>query len=151
MSPTRIALFVACLAVAAIAGGAALWLNAPSPTPANDLRAIFAANPDRAKAKADADSLRAIAGLAAAVVEYDGKNALNTAGQADTLRADLRAIATGGLSFRDAYPTLPAVLGKFFADRVGDTDGPLDAARRAKWVKAFQELRDAAANVVESL
>jgi hypothetical protein len=143
---------VGLLIAAIVAGGIAWSMRGEKPLPSGDLRAAFASGPPEHRAR-DARCLSAIAGLAAAVLEADSQKKephLKTAGDAATLRADLRAIATGGLSLAATYPALPEVLGDFFLARVGDDDGPLTPERRKKWIEAFAALRDAAGTVADS-
>jgi hypothetical protein len=146
-------LALASIVIGMLVIAAAFAWPRPSPFPASDLHAAFAAGPREHRAS-DARTLAAIAGLCAATVKADGEVSnpkFPSAGSIDAFRTNLRAIATGGASFQDRYPELPKILGTFFTPRVGVDDGQLDEARRRKWIEAFETLRDAATQTAEGL
>lgn len=139
-----------------------LWSNqtpdpgplVPDVKPSVDLVSVFAKNNDRTEASCDAETFGAIVTSVAAVLDYDAKLAeprVQTGVQIDDLRRWVRDYATGGKSFKEKYPDLGDAVKKFLDAQAGDSGGPLDDAKRAKWISALRALGSSAEYAAKSL
>lgn len=134
---------------------ALLWMNlqdrpapAPAPGPAPvvglDLRGRFV-GPDAA---ADAGLTAALLEELAAAIEWDGQQAeprLRTGAAFDDLRRSARELRTRGVSLGARQPAVRDAIKTFLDAEAGTEGGPVDAASRAKWVKAYRAVSQAAA------
>lgn len=127
---------------------------APGPAPTLDLVSVFAKNDNRDEASCDAEMFGAVVTSCAAVMDYDAKLAeprIQTGVQVDDLRRWVRDYATGGKSFKDKYPSLGAAVKQFLDAKAGDSGGPLDDAKRQKWIEALRELGASAEYAAQQL
>jgi len=121
---------------------------APAPVPAPvvglDLRGRFV-GPDAA---ADAATTAALLEELAGQIEWDGSQAeprLRTGAAFDDLRRAARELRTRGVSLGARQPAVRDEIKRFLDSEAGTEGGPVDAAARAKWVKAYRAVSAAAA------
>ena len=120
---------------------------APGPTPppavALDLRGKFVGT----EAAGDAATTAALLGELAEAISYDGTQTeprLKTGAAFDDLRRAARELRTRGVSLGARQPAVRDEIKRFLDAEVGTDGGPVDAAARAKWVKAFRDISFAA-------
>jgi len=121
---------------------------APAPGPAPvvglDLRGRFV-GPDAA---ADAATTAALLEELAGQIEWDGSQAeprLRTGAAFDDLRRAARELRTRGVSLGARQPAVRDEIKRFLDAEAGTEGGPVDAASRAKWVRAYRAVSQAAA------
>jgi hypothetical protein len=128
---------------------------APAPGPAPvvglDLRGKFV-GPD---ASQDAAVTAALLGALADDIEYDGlpvdkegkpkETRLKTGASFDDLRRIAREIRCQGVSLGARQPAVRDEIKRFLDAEAGTEGGPVDAAARAKWVRAYRAVSAAAA------
>jgi hypothetical protein len=121
---------------------------APAPGPAPvvglDLRGRFV-GPDAA---ADATTTAALLEELAGQIEWDGQQQeprLRTGAAFDDLRRAARELRTRGVSLGARQPAVRDAIKTFLDSEAGTEGGPVDAASRAKWVKAYRAVSQAAA------
>jgi hypothetical protein len=121
---------------------------APAPGPAPvvglDLRGRFV-GPDAA---ADAATTAALLEELASQIEWDGSQTeprLRTGAAFDDLRRAARELRTRGVSLGARQPAVRDEIKRFLDAEAGTEGGPVDAAARAKWVKAYRAVSQAAA------
>jgi hypothetical protein len=128
---------------------------APAPGPAPvvglDLRGRFV-GPD---ASQDAAVTAALLGALADDIEYDGlpvdkegkpkETRLKTGASFDDLRRIAREIRCQGVSLGARQPAVRDEIKRFLDAEAGTEGGPVDAAARAKWVRAYRAVSQAAA------
>jgi hypothetical protein len=119
---------------------------APAPTPAVglDLRGRFV-GPDAAT---DAATTAALLEELASAIEWDGQQAeprLRTGAAFDDLRRSARELRTRGVSLGARQPAVRDAIKTFLDQEAGTEGGPVDAAARAKWVRAYRAVSQAAA------
>jgi hypothetical protein len=134
---------------------ALLWMHlqdrptpAPAPGPAPvvglNLRGLFV-GPDAA---ADAATTAALLEELAGAIEWDGQQAeprLRTGAAFDDLRRAARELRTRGVSLGARQPAVRDAIKTFLDAEAGTEGGPVDAAARAKWVRAYRTVSAAAA------
>jgi hypothetical protein len=120
---------------------------APAPGPAPvvglDLRGRFV-GPDAA---ADAATTAALLDELAGQIEWDGQQAeprLRTGAAFDDLRRAARELRTRGVSLGARQPAVRDEIKRFLDAEAGTEGGPVDAASRAKWVRAYRAVAQAA-------
>jgi hypothetical protein len=119
---------------------------APGPVPVVglDLRGRFV-GPDAA---ADAATTAALLDELAGQIEWDGSQAeprLRTGAAFDDLRRAARELRTRGVSLGARQPAVRDAIKTFLDSEAGTEGGPVDAASRAKWVRAYRAVSQAAA------
>jgi hypothetical protein len=121
---------------------------APAPGPAPvvglDLRGKFV-GPDAA---VDAASVAALLEELAGQIEWDGQQSeprLRTGAAFDDLRRAARELRTRGVSLGARQPAVRDAIKAFLDAEAGTEGGPVDAASRAKWVRAYRAVSAAAA------
>jgi hypothetical protein len=121
---------------------------APAPGPAPvvglDLRGRFVG----VDAAADAATTAALLEELAGQIEWDGSQAeprLRTGAAFDDLRRAARELRTRGVSLGARQPAVRDEIKRFLDAEAGTEGGPVDAAARAKWVKAYRAVAQAAA------
>jgi hypothetical protein len=121
---------------------------APAPGPAPvvglDLRGRFV-GPDAA---ADAATTAALLEELAGQIEWDGSQAeprLKTGAAFDDLRRAARELRTRGVSLGARQPAVRDAIKTFLDQEAGTEGGPVDAAAKAKWVRAYRAVSAAAA------
>jgi hypothetical protein len=121
---------------------------APAPGPAPvvglDLRGRFV-GPDAA---ADAATTAALLEELAGQIEWDGSQTeprLRTGAAFDDLRRAARELRTRGVSLGARQPAVRDEIKRFLDAEAGTEGGPVDAAARAKWVRAYRAVSQAAA------
>jgi hypothetical protein len=136
---------------------ALLWIHfqgppvpqpAPAPGPAPvvglDLRGLFRGE----EASQDATTTAALLEELAGQIEWDGQQAeprLRTGAAFDDLRRSARELRTRGVSLGARQPAVRDAIKTFLDQEAGTEGGPVDAASRAKWVKAYRAVSAAAA------
>ena len=116
----------------------------PAPVVGLDLRGRFV-GPDAA---ADAATTAALLEELAGQIEWDGSQAeprLRTGAAFDDLRRAARELRTRGVSLGARQPAVRDEIKRFLDSEAGTEGGPVDAAARAKWVKAYRAVSAAAA------
>jgi hypothetical protein len=116
----------------------------PAPVVGLDLRGRFV-GPDAA---ADAATTAALLEELAGQIEWDGSQAeprLRTGAAFDDLRRAARELRTRGVSLGARQPAVRDAIKTFLDSEAGTEGGPVDAASRAKWVKAYRAVSQAAA------
>jgi hypothetical protein len=81
-------------------------------------------------------------------VAWDGKQAaprLTTAAEFDDLRKNARDFRMEGVTLGAKQPIAKDRIAAFLDSTVGTDGGPVDAAERMNWVRAFQDISKAAA------
>ena len=121
---------------------------APAPGPAPvvglDLRGRFVG----VDAAADAATTAALLEELAGQIEWDGSQTeprLRTGAAFDDLRRAARELRTRGVSLGARQPAVRDAIKTFLDSEAGTEGGPVDAAARAKWVKAYRAVSAAAA------
>ena len=121
---------------------------APAPGPAPvvglDLRGRFV-GPDAA---ADAATTAALLEELAGQIEWDGSQTeprLRTGAAFDDLRRAARELRTRGVSLGARQPAVRDAIKTFLDSEAGTEGGPVDAASRARWVRAYRVVSQAAA------
>jgi len=121
---------------------------APAPGPAPvvglDLRGRFV-GPDAAT---DAATTAALLEELAGQIEWDGQQTeprLRTGAAFDDLRRAARELRTRGVSLGARQPAVRDAIKTFLDSEAGTEGGPVDAAARAKWVRAYRAVSQAAA------
>ena len=118
---------------------------APAPGPAPvvglDLRGRFVGAADAATTAALLEEL-------AGQIEWDGSQTeprLRTGAAFDDLRRSARELRTRGVSLGARQPAVRDAIKTFLDAEAGTEGGPVDAASRAKWVRAYRAVAQAAA------
>ena len=121
---------------------------APAPGPAPvvglDLRGRFV-GPDAA---ADAATTAALLEELAGQIEWDGQQTeprMKTGAAFDDLRRAARELRCRGVSLGARQPAVRDEIKRFLDAEAGTEGGPVDAAARAKWVRAYRAVAQAAA------
>jgi hypothetical protein len=121
---------------------------APAPSPAPvvglDLRGRFV-GPDAA---ADAATTAALLEELASQIEWDGQQTeprLKTGAAFDDLRRAARELRCRGVSLGARQPAVRDEIKRYLDAEAGTEGGPVDAAARAKWVRAYRAVAQAAA------
>jgi hypothetical protein len=121
---------------------------APAPGPAPvvglDLRGRFVG----VDAAADAATTAALLEELAGQIEWDGSQTeprLRTGAAFDDLRRAARELRTRGVSLGARQPAVRDAIKTFLDSEAGTEGGPVDAASRAKWVRAYRAVSAAAA------
>jgi len=121
---------------------------APAPGPAPvvglDLRGRFV-GPDAAT---DAATTAALLEELAGQIEWDGQQTeprLRTGAAFDDLRRSARELRTRGVSLGARQPAVRDAIKTFLDAEAGTEGGPVDGAARAKWVRAYRAVAQAAA------
>jgi hypothetical protein len=117
---------------------------APSPVVGLDLRGRFV-GPD---ASQDAATTAALLEELAGQIEWDGSQTeprLKTGAAFDDLRRAARELRTRGVSLGARQPAVRDEIKRFLDAEAGTEGGPVDAASRAKWVRAYRAVSAAAA------
>jgi hypothetical protein len=124
---------------------------APAPGPAPvvglDLRGRFVG----VDAAADAATTAALLEELAGQIEWDGQQAeprLRTGAAFDDLRRAARELRTRGVSLGARQPAVRDSIKAFLDAEAGTEGGPVDAAARAKWVRAYRAVSAAAAEAM---
>lgn len=116
----------------------------PAPVVGLDLRGRFV-GPDAA---ADAATTAALLEELAGEIEWDGQQAeprLRTGAAFDDLRRSARELRTRGVSLGARQPAVRDKIKRFLDAEAGTEGGPVDAAARARWVRAYRAVSQAAA------
>jgi hypothetical protein len=123
----------------------------PAPVVGLDLRGRFVG----VDAAADAATTAALLGALADDIEYDGlpvdkegkpkETRLKTGASFDDLRRIAREIRCQGVSLGARQPAVRDSIKAFLDAEAGTEGGPVDAASRAKWVRAYRAVSAAAA------
>ena len=116
----------------------------PAPVVGLDLRGRFV-GPDAAT---DAALTAALLEELAGQIEWDGQQAeprLKTGAAFDDLRRAARELRTRGVSLGARQPAVRDAIKAFLDAEAGTEGGPVDAAARAKWVRAYRAVAQAAA------
>jgi hypothetical protein len=116
----------------------------PAPVVGLDLRGKFIGP----EAAADAATTAALLGELAGQIEWDGSQTeprLRTGAAFDDLRRSARELRTRGVSLGARQPAVRDAIKAFLDAEAGTEGGPVDAASRAKWVKAYRAVSQAAA------
>jgi hypothetical protein len=116
----------------------------PAPVVGLDLRGRFV-GPDAAT---DAATTAALLEELAGQIEWDGSQTeprLKTGAAFDDLRRAARELRTRGVSLGARQPAVRDEIKRFLDSEAGTEGGPVDAAARAKWVKAYRAVSAAAA------
>ena len=142
------------LAAILAAGGMIAWSlhDKPAPHPAPgpapvvglDLRGLFRGE----DAAADAATTAALTDELASTIEWDGQQPeprLKTGASFDDLRRAARELRTRGVSLGARQPAVRDAIKAFLDAEAGNEGGPVDAAARAKWVRAYRAVSQAAA------
>ena len=122
----------------------------PEPTPelSPDLRGKFT-GPTAAE---DSATVAALTAELADEIDWDGRQEdqfLKTGVSIDNLRKRARELRCRGVSIGARQPAARDAIAKHLEDAVGTSGGPIDDAARAKWVTAFREISEAAADVTK--
>jgi len=145
---------LAILAAGAMVAFAILENGKPSPAPGPapvvglDLRGRFV-GPD---ASQDAATTAALLEELAGQIEWDGSQAeprLKTGAAFDDLRRAARELRTRGVSLGARQPAVRDEIKRFLDAEAGTEGGPVDAAARAKWVRAYRAVSQAAAEATQ--
>jgi hypothetical protein len=140
---------LAILAAGAMVAFAILETRTPAPAPGPapvvglDLRGRFV-GPDAA---ADATTTAALLEELAGQIEWDGSQTeprLRTGAAFDDLRRAARELRTRGVSLGARQPAVRDAIKTFLDQEAGTEGGPVDAASRAKWVRAYRAVSLAA-------
>jgi len=116
----------------------------PAPVVGLDLRGRFV-GPDAAT---DAATTAALLEELAGAIEWDGQQTeprLRTGAAFDDLRRSARELRTRGVSLGARQPAVRDEIKRFLDAEAGTEGGPVDAASRAKWVRAYRAVSQAAA------
>jgi hypothetical protein len=116
----------------------------PAPVVGLDLRGRFV-GPDAAT---DAALTAALLEELASQIEWDGQQAeprLKTGAAFDDLRRAARELRCRGVSLGARQPAVRDEIKRYLDAEAGTEGGPVDAASRAKWVRAYRAVSAAAA------
>jgi hypothetical protein len=116
----------------------------PAPVVGLDLRGRFVGRDAATDAATTAALLEELAGQ----IEWDGQQAeprLRTGAAFDDLRRAARELRTRGVSLGARQPAVRDAIKAFLDSEAGTEGGPVDAAARAKWVRAYRAVAQAAA------
>jgi len=116
----------------------------PAPVVGLDLRGRFV-GPDASK---DAATTAALLEELAGQIEWDGQQSeprLRTGAAFDDLRRAARELRTRGVSLGARQPAVRDEIKRFLDAEAGTEGGPVDAAAREKWVRAYRAVSQAAA------
>lgn len=116
---------------------------APQPAGALSLRGLFIGP----TASADAATLAALCDELGSVTEFDGAQPeprLKTGAALDDLRMVAREIRLRGNSIGARQPKVRDAVAAYMTEKLGESGGPIDAARRAEWVAVFRDIARAA-------
>jgi hypothetical protein len=119
---------------------------APAPAGALDLRGLFAGQ----HGATDAAVVAAMTAELADEIEWDGGQSepLFASGVAlDDLRRRTRELRCRGVSIGARQPAARDAIAAHLDQAVGNSGGPVDAAKRAAWVKALRDISEAADRV----
>lgn len=119
---------------------------APKPATGLDLRGLFQ-GPTGAE---DAALVAALTGELADELAWDWSQAkpyLTTGVAVDELRRRTREMRCRGVSIGARQPQARDAIAKHLEAAVGTSGGPIDEAKKAAWVKALQEISEAALDV----
>jgi hypothetical protein len=147
---------IVLLTVAAVILAAANW-NPPTPAPSGGpdmVRAFRAHRDSRRIARDDAHRLAALAKAIRGQLDTDWRSNqpfIRTGVEADNLRLIARSVLMGGESLSPSYPDLPGAIAQHFTDYVGQSGGPLDEARKKKWLEAWESLGAACERAAKEL
>jgi len=117
---------------------------APAPVVGLDLRGRFVG----VDAAADAATTAALLEELAGQIEWDGSQTeprLRTGAAFDDIRRAARELRTRGVSLGARQPAVRDAIKTFLDQEAGTEGGPVDAAARAKWVRAYRAVSQAAA------
>jgi hypothetical protein len=117
---------------------------APGPVVGLDLRGRFV-GPDAAT---DAATTAALLEELAGQIEWDGSQTeprMKTGAAFDDLRRAARELRCRGVSLGARQPAVRDEIKRFLDAEAGTEGGPVDAAARAKWVRAYRAVSAAAA------
>lgn len=147
---TRIAVAMALLAVAAAAVAVEYWPRQHENVPESgfSLRGKFIGS----AAAADAAAFAGVVGAVADALEQDGKSRaprVTTGVQMEDLRIAISEMRFAPQTFRERQPHARNAVGKYLDEVGGTSGGPLDAATRERWVKAFREVQKASEEAVK--
>jgi hypothetical protein len=141
---------LAILAAGAMVAFAILESGKPAPAPGPapvvglDLRGRFV-GPDAAT---DAALTAALLEELAGQIEWDGQQTeprMKTGAAFDDLRRAARELRCRGVSLGARQPAVRDEIKRFLDAEAGTEGGPVDAAARAKWVRAYRAVAQAAA------
>lgn len=133
----------AAVGILAVAGILSIADEAPQPTPTPaelDLSGAFSS-------PADAAIVAALSRELADEIEHDGKSAtpyLKAGVHFDALRTRARELRCRGRQLGEANPEARDRIAGYLDKVVGNSGGPVDAAGRAAWVRAYRVIGDAA-------
>jgi len=140
---------LAILAAGAMVAFAILESRTPAPAPGPapvvglDLRGRFVG----VDAATDAATTAALLEELAGQIEWDGQQTeprLRTGAAFDDLRRAARELRTRGVSLGARQPAVRDEIKRFLDAEAGTEGGPVDAAARAKWVRAYRAVSQAA-------
>jgi hypothetical protein len=115
----------------------------PAPVVGLDLRGLFRGE----EASRDATTTAALLEELASQIEWDGQQTeprLRTGAAFDDLRRSARELRTRGVSLGARQPAVRDAIKTFLDAEAGTEGGPVDAAARAKWVRAYRAVAQAA-------
>jgi len=115
----------------------------PAPVVGLDLRGRFVG----VDAATDAATTAALLEELAGQIEWDGQQTeprLRTGAAFDDLRRAARELRTRGVSLGARQPAVRDEIKRFLDAEAGTEGGPVDAAARAKWVRAYRAVSQAA-------
>jgi hypothetical protein len=116
----------------------------PAPVVGLDLRGLFRGE----EASQDATTTAALLDELASQIEWDGSQTeprLRTGAAFDDLRRAARELRCRGVSLGARQPAVRDAIKTFLDSEAGTEGGPVDAASRARWVKAYRAAAQAAA------
>lgn len=140
---TRRAAAIGIVALAALASLPGTTPPAPPPDGPLSLAGAFSGP----TAAADAAIVAALSREIADEIECDGASQepyMKAAVHFDTLRTRARDLRCRGRQLGDVHPEARDRIAKFLDSAVGNSGGPVDAAARAAWVRAYRVIGDAA-------
>lgn len=116
----------------------------PAPTPSElNLSGAFVGP----MASQDAATVSALSREIADEIEHDGKSSapyMKAAVNFDVLRTRARELRCRGRQLGESHPEARDRIAAFLDKAVGNSGGPVDAAARAAWVRAYRVIGDAA-------
>jgi hypothetical protein len=125
----------------------------PLPPTQLDLSDVFAGNPNAAQRREHARALADVFSIAAASVEFDGREdeaerLFRTGANVDDHIVRVRKFYTQRWSFAEQYPKLGAAIGTYLKQRLGtDLGDQLTNQRRADWIQALREVQASALEI----
>ena len=131
----------------AAAGIVAIADRSPTPSPTPDLPLSLVGAFTGSQAAADAAIVAALSREIADEIECDGaadKPYMKAAVHFDTLRTRARDLRCGGRKLGEQHPEARDRIAAYLDKVVGNSGGPVDAAGRAVWVKAYRVIGEAA-------